>query len=78
MFAAMAFLNAALTAGAILLDDLQSRLYRMRDLVRLLLLAPLDMVLYRPIITWARLKGSWSFVRGDKAWNKFERNVRAA
>jgi cellulose synthase/poly-beta-1,6-N-acetylglucosamine synthase-like glycosyltransferase len=75
--AAMAFLNAALTAGAILLDDVQSRLYRVRDLVRLLLMSPLDMVLYRPIIAWARFKGSWRYLRGDKAWHKFERNVRA-
>jgi hypothetical protein len=44
----------------------------------MLVLAPLDMVLYRPIITWAKLKGSWGFVRGDKSWNRFERNVRTA
>jgi cellulose synthase/poly-beta-1,6-N-acetylglucosamine synthase-like glycosyltransferase len=74
---AVAFVNAALTACAILFDDLQSRMYRKRDLARLLLLAPLDLVLYRPIIVWARLKGSWHFLRGDKAWHKFERNVRA-
>ena len=40
--------------------------------------APFDMLLYRPIIAWARFKGSWRFLRGDKAWHKFERNVRAA
>jgi cellulose synthase/poly-beta-1,6-N-acetylglucosamine synthase-like glycosyltransferase len=77
VLAAMAFTNAALTAGAVLLDDVQSRLYRRRDLTRLLLLAPFDMLLYRPIIAWARFKGSWRFLRGDKSWNKFERNVRA-
>jgi hypothetical protein len=32
----VAFANAALTAAAILLDDLQSRLYRKRDLARIL------------------------------------------
>jgi cellulose synthase/poly-beta-1,6-N-acetylglucosamine synthase-like glycosyltransferase len=78
MLGAVAFVNAALTACAILFDDLQSRMYRRRDLARLLLLAPLDLVLYRPIIVWARLKGSWHFLRGDKAWHKFERNVRAS
>lgn len=78
MLGAMAFTNAALTACAILFDDLQSRMYRRRDLVRLLLLAPLDIVLYRPFIFWARVKGSWRFLRGDKGWYKFERNVRAA
>jgi len=77
MLAAIAFTNAALTASAILLDDLQSRSYRKRDLFALLLLTPFDFVVYRPIILWARLKGSWGFLRGDKAWNKFERNVRA-
>ncbi|MGH3136193.1 MAG: glycosyltransferase family 2 protein [Gaiellaceae bacterium] len=76
MVAAIAFLNAALTACAILLDDMQSRTYRTRDLGRLLLLAPLDLFLYRPIIVWARLKGSWRFLRGDRAWHKFERNAR--
>ena len=74
--AAMAFVNAALTAGAILLDDVQSRLYRVRDLVRLLLWSPFDLVLYRPIITWARVKGTWGYLRGDKSWYRFERNIR--
>jgi biofilm PGA synthesis N-glycosyltransferase PgaC len=78
VLAAIAFTNATLTACAILFDDLQSRTYRRRDLARLLLLAPLDLVLYRPVIMWARLKGSWRFLRGDKGWHKFERNVRTA
>ena len=77
MVAAIAFTSAALSACAVLLDDLQSRTYRPRDLARLLLLAPLDLFLYRPIIFWARLKGSWRFLRGDKEWHKFERNVRS-
>jgi hypothetical protein len=78
VLAAVAFVNAALTAGAILMDDLQSRLYRKRDLARLLVFAPFELFLYRPIIFWARVKGSWGFLRGDKSWNRFERNVRAA
>jgi poly-beta-1,6-N-acetyl-D-glucosamine synthase len=78
VLAAMAFTNAALTACAILFDDLQSRMYRRRDLARLLLLVPLELFLYRPFIFWARIKGSWRFLRGDKAWHKFERNVRTA
>jgi cellulose synthase/poly-beta-1,6-N-acetylglucosamine synthase-like glycosyltransferase len=78
MLCAIAFLNAALTACAIFLDDVQSRTYRLRDLVRMLLLAPLDLVLYRPVIVWARFKGTWRYLRGDKAWHKFERNVRTA
>jgi len=78
MIAAIAFTNAALTASAVYFEDLQSRSYRKRDLAVLLLLTPLDFVLYRPLILWARLKGSWGFLRRDKSWNKFERNVRGA
>ena len=74
---AVAFANAALTASAIYFEDMQSRSYRKRDLLALLLYTPLDVVLYRPIILWARLRGSWGFLRGDKSWHKFERNVRA-
>lgn len=72
------FTNAALTACAILSEDLQSRLYRKRDLARLLVLAPFDFLVYRPILFWARLKGSWGFLRGDKSWVRFERNVRTS
>jgi poly-beta-1,6-N-acetyl-D-glucosamine synthase len=74
----IAFANGALTATAIFADDYQSRLYRLGDLVRILVLAPLDLVLYRPILMWARLKGTWRFLRRDKGWYKFERNARAA
>jgi hypothetical protein len=55
----------------------QSRLYRKQDLARILLFAPLELVLYRPVIFWARVKGSWGYLRGDHSWNRFERNVRA-
>ncbi len=74
----IAFANGALTAMAVLADDLQSRLYRLQDVARLLLLAPLDLFVYRPILVWARLKGTWRFLRRDKGWYKFERNARAA
>jgi poly-beta-1,6-N-acetyl-D-glucosamine synthase len=76
MVAALAFVNATLTASAIYFEDMQSRTYRKRDLIALLLYAPLDFIVYRPIILWSRLKGTWGFLRGDKSWHKFERNVR--
>ncbi len=76
--ATIALFNGAITAAAVLADDIQSRAYRLRDVGRLLLLAPFDLVVYRPIIAWSRLKGTWRFLRGDKGWHKFERNARAA
>ena len=74
----IALVNASFTAAAVLMDDLQSRTYRVTGLLWLLVLAPLDLLLYRPIVAWARVKGTWRFLRGDKGWHKFERNARAA
>jgi cellulose synthase/poly-beta-1,6-N-acetylglucosamine synthase-like glycosyltransferase len=71
------FANSALTTGALLNLDLEARAYRASGVARLLGLMPLEMVVYRPIMAWARLKGTWRFLRGDRAWHKFERNVKA-
>ncbi len=73
----IAFANSALTTGALLMLDLEARAYRATAVVRLLALMPLEMVVYRPLMAWARLKGTWRFFRHDRAWHKFERNVRA-
>jgi hypothetical protein len=72
----MAFGTALPTTLAIWLHDRGYRDYRVRDLVHMLLLGPLDLLLYRPILMWAGMVGTVEFLRGDKAWNKFERNVR--
>jgi hypothetical protein len=58
------------------MHDVAFRDYAPRDLLRMLLLGPLDLFLYRPILIYAGLRGCWEFVRKDKRWNKFERNVR--
>ncbi len=70
-------LNSALTTGALLMLDLESRAYRASGIARLLALMPLEMFVYRPIMAWARIKGTWRFMRGDHGWHKFERNVKA-
>ena len=79
-FAALTLLltiaNSALTTGALLMLDLHERTYRTSRLVRLVALMPLELVLYRPIMAWARVKGTWRFLRGDHGWHKFERNAR--
>jgi cellulose synthase/poly-beta-1,6-N-acetylglucosamine synthase-like glycosyltransferase len=72
----VAFANSALTAGALLMQDREARAYRASGIARLLALMPFELFLYRPIMGWARLKGTWRFLRGDRAWHKFERNVR--
>ncbi|MBA2352391.1 MAG: glycosyltransferase [Burkholderiales bacterium] len=72
------FAGAIPTTVAISLHDAAYRDYSLRDIVRMLLLGPLDLFLYRPIIIYAGLRGTWQFLRGDRAWDKFERNVRLA
>jgi cellulose synthase/poly-beta-1,6-N-acetylglucosamine synthase-like glycosyltransferase len=73
----VAVLNGLLVNVAVLVDDYTNRLYRLRDLVRLCLLGPLELFLYRPIVIFARARGVVGYLRGDRSWNKFARNVRA-
>jgi len=73
----MAFATASLTSFAVLLADRTARDYRLPSLARMILVAPLDLFLYRPILMWARARGTWDYLRGRRDWDKFERNVRA-
>lgn len=78
MLAAITFVNGILATAAIMLEDKTSRAYSRLDLLRLVALGPLDLLLYRPLIIYARAKGTWRFLRRDTGWHKFERNARAA
>ena len=69
--------NSVFSTGALAMVDQHQQVYRGRSIVRLLALMPLELLVYRPIMAWARIKGTWRFLRGDKGWHKFERNVRA-
>lgn len=76
---ALAIMCAAtgiLSNMAILIDDRTGRSHRISSLVRLMLVAPLDLFLYRPLLVWARVRGTWDFMRGRRDWDKFERNAR--
>ena len=74
---AITFGNSALTTGA--LADAGPRGARRTAVAASLvcsLLMPLELFVYRPFMGWARVKGTWRCLRGDKGWHKFERNVR--
>jgi hypothetical protein len=43
-----------------------------------MLLGPVDLVAYRPILLVAQAKGLVDFLRRVKSWDKFERNNRPA
>jgi biofilm PGA synthesis N-glycosyltransferase PgaC len=73
----MTFALAILTSAAVLLEDISTRAYRLRHLARLIALGPAELLVYRPILVWARLKGTVGFLRGHRGWDKFDRNVRA-
>ncbi len=72
----MAFATAIPTTFVVSLHDAAFRDYGIRDVIRMLVLGPVDLLLYRPILLYAGLRGSWEFLRKEKGWNKFERNVR--
>ena len=72
----MSFANAALTVAAIRLEDVGTRSYRLRDLAGLIVLSPLELLIYRPILFWAHVRGVVGFVRGEKRWDRFARNER--
>jgi cellulose synthase/poly-beta-1,6-N-acetylglucosamine synthase-like glycosyltransferase len=72
----MTFANGLLTNAGVWLEDAFNRAYRPKDLVVLLLLGPLELVVYRPVMAWARLKGTIGFFRRDRSWAKFDRNAR--
>ena len=72
----MMFGAAIPTTVAVLLHDASFRDYRTSDLLRMIVLGPLDLLVYRPILVYAGLCGCWEFLRGEKGWYKFERNER--
>jgi poly-beta-1,6-N-acetyl-D-glucosamine synthase len=78
LLAALALMNGIMTSASVLLEDRTSRAYPVRNLARLIVLGPLELFVYRPLIFWARAKGTWRFLRGDQGWHKFERNARPA
>jgi cellulose synthase/poly-beta-1,6-N-acetylglucosamine synthase-like glycosyltransferase len=75
---AISLLNACFTVAALVGQDRLMREMEWRDLLRLVVVSPLELVLYRPWLTLARLKGTIDLMRGRKGWNKFDRNAREA
>jgi hypothetical protein len=74
----MSLAVAILTLSAILLEDAGTRSYRFSDLVWLIVLSPLELAFYRPILFWAHVRGAFGFFRRDKHWERFDRNPRGA
>ena len=72
----LSLLNCVFSTGAAFMADRQSGDYRLGGLARLVALMPLELLFYRPVVSWARAKGTWRFLRGDKEWHKFDRNPR--
>jgi poly-beta-1,6-N-acetyl-D-glucosamine synthase len=68
--------NGIFASAAVLLEDQTSRLYDRRSLAWLVILGPVELFIYRPLLFYARAKGTWRFLRRDRGWHKFQRNVR--
>jgi cellulose synthase/poly-beta-1,6-N-acetylglucosamine synthase-like glycosyltransferase len=70
----LAFGHGILVAASLVLQKSGTRVYRVRELLRLLLLGPLEVILYRPVVLYASLRGTWGFITGERSWDKLERN----
>ena len=66
--------GALLTMLTLLLEELSYHRYeRMRDRVLLVVWGLFENVGYRQMTVWWRLRGVWSFLRGNKQWGAMER-----
>jgi cellulose synthase/poly-beta-1,6-N-acetylglucosamine synthase-like glycosyltransferase len=77
---AIAFMAVSILAGlllsisAVLLEDLAFRRYgQLRDLVRLVAYAVLENLGYRQLMTTYRVRGFFSYLRGNKSWGEIQR-----
>ncbi len=69
------FALGIMTTISLWLNDASSRYYRLSALVRMAAIAPLDLLIYRPVLMYAYAKGVVQFLKRDKSWDRFERNV---
>jgi biofilm PGA synthesis N-glycosyltransferase PgaC len=75
---AVSVLNASFTIAGLVIQDRLMREVRWSDLLRLVLISPLELIAYRPLLLYAALKGTVAACRGKKGWDKFDRNPRPA
>jgi biofilm PGA synthesis N-glycosyltransferase PgaC len=70
------FAVGIMSSVSLWMNDASFRYYRLRELVRLVLIGPLDLCCYRPVLIYAYARGVVEFLCGDKRWHRFERNAR--
>lgn len=67
-------MSAVLSVAAVGLEELSFRRYpQLRDLFLLLLLSLLESFGYRQLITFYRIRGTISYLRGQTGWGTMER-----
>ena len=71
VLAILALGSASFTCAAFILEERARHTFSARDLAYMVLLSPIELFFYRPVIMFAQLKGTVDFLRGDRSWNKF-------
>ncbi|MEM1024843.1 MAG: glycosyltransferase [Myxococcota bacterium] len=66
-------LNLLVSLHTLLLDDLDGRRASWRTSMGVLSTAFLEPLRYRPIVVWARILGTWKYIRGDGSWGSMKR-----
>jgi cellulose synthase/poly-beta-1,6-N-acetylglucosamine synthase-like glycosyltransferase len=70
--------SAMLANASVFLQERHTRTFTRPDVRFMLILGPLELFFYRPIVFWAQFKGMIECLRGERGWNKFARNTRTA
>jgi len=66
-------LNLLISLHTLLLDDLDGRRIGIEDKLSVLSTALWEPLWYRPLIVWARIRGTWKYLRGDGSWGSMKR-----
>ncbi|HAK00516.1 MAG TPA: glycosyl transferase family 2 [Bacteroidales bacterium] len=68
------FFAINLSYFAILFEELSYHQYKKRrDMLKLMLIALIEPVLYHPMVLYSSLKGNYKYLTGEKSWGKMER-----
>jgi cellulose synthase/poly-beta-1,6-N-acetylglucosamine synthase-like glycosyltransferase len=71
-------LTSLLSLAGIALFDASYSVFRLGDVIRLSITSAAEFLGYRQVLSIARFMGTLATLRGDRNWNKFERETRAA
>lgn len=72
-FAFLIFYNASLAMISVIMQDYGYAIYRLKDVVKLILVSLTEYIVYHSYLTLVRIQGTFDVFKKAKLWHKFER-----